>query len=373
MTTSLKQLPGTLTYNTGSNTLTGTSTLFDSYFSNGDVISLQANTSNSATIELAIIRTVNSPTSITLYGPPNNNSTASAIYKASPIILQSQLAYYEGVMNRTDGQTTGVNENILALASVGNSVVSTTTVLNSGKGYVDNEVVYAYPFGLISNTTNIINPGTGYSSSDKVIFSGGDPAKTATGTISVNSSGSVTSLNITSQGSGYQDIPVVRIQSNTGSGAVFGLSLQELDNSIQVTGKVVKSGVGKTKGFWTTTRGFLDSDKYIQDSYYYQDYSYEIRVALALQTYKNILYDTFHTAGSELFGRFTSINIESSLASILNEPITLFKRYTADSTFITADSSITVDSQAFELYLVADMTTLTADSATNIASISIIS
>ena len=151
VTVASNTLPGIISYNTTSNTITGTSTIFDSYFKNGDVIALQANTSNSSTKELAVIKTVTNSTQIILYGPPTINSSASAVYRAAPIILQSQLAPYEGVLNRIDGQGTGNNELILGLPSVGNSVVSATGILNSGKGYVENETVYAYLFGSISN------------------------------------------------------------------------------------------------------------------------------------------------------------------------------------------------------------------------------
>jgi hypothetical protein len=63
----------------------------------------------------------------------------------------------------------------------------------------------------------------------------------------------------------------------------------------------------------------LNSDKYIHDSYYYQDYSYEIRVSQTLNKYRDILYNTFHTAGAELFGKYLLITKESSQANILFE------------------------------------------------------
>ena len=102
---------------------------------------------------------------------------------------------------------------------------------------------------------------------------------------------------------------------------------------------------------WTTTRGFLNSDKYIQDSYYYQTYSYEIRVPLTLDKYKNILYNTFHTAGTELFGKFVLTNLVSSNISIISEPssactyVYTLPNLRADSTEVTVDADIyTVDS-----------------------------
>ena len=79
---------------------------------------------------------------------------------------------------------------------------------------------------------------------------------------------------------------------------------------------VVKSGIGKGVGYWSTTRSFLNSDKYIQDSYFYQDFSYQIKAALTLDKYKDILYNTFHIAGTELFGEYLLKSINSSNVSI---------------------------------------------------------
>jgi hypothetical protein len=137
------------------------------------------------------------------------------------------------------------------------------------------------------------------------------------------------------------------VKSNTGTGAALTTTLTEFNTAAEVQGTVLKEGLGKGIGFWTTTRGFLNSDKYIQDSYYYQDYSYEIRVAETLSKYKDILYNTFHTSGTELFGKFLLINKESSNVSILEESssanTTLITYYMASMDTIRSDSSLTID------------------------------
>ena len=61
-----KVLPGNVSYNTTSNTVTGTNTIFTSIYANNDVIYLQGNNTLSTTIELAVIREVVNSTSITL-------------------------------------------------------------------------------------------------------------------------------------------------------------------------------------------------------------------------------------------------------------------------------------------------------------------
>jgi hypothetical protein len=86
-------LPGSISYTASSNTITGTSTIFDSIFAANDVIQIQANSSLNATQELQVIKEVTNSTQIILYGPPENSSTASAVYRAAPTISTSKFCY----------------------------------------------------------------------------------------------------------------------------------------------------------------------------------------------------------------------------------------------------------------------------------------
>jgi len=337
-----KALPGNVSYNSTSNTITGTNTIFNWIYSNGDVIQLKANSSLSSSIELAVIKQVVSNTSIILYGPPSKNSTSSAQYRAAPVILPSNFALYEPLMYRADGTINGINEEIDAPVNSGNNIASKAIAVDSGKGYIEGELVKAYLYGGISNNISVINPGTNYSNGDAVIFAGGGAATVADGFVSTNSSGAITNVTLTYVGSGYTDVPVTRIRSANGSGAVLSVSITEFNTTSEIIGRVKKTGVGLGRGYWSTTRGFLNSDKYIQDSYYYQDFSYEIRVAEVLAKYKEILYNTFHTSGSELFGKFSLINTQASLMEVLAEQTIYnfssdFDNLTADNAEFTAD------------------------------------
>ena len=311
-------LVGSVTYNTTSNTVTGTSTLFTSYFSNNDVIALRANSADPSTEEYVIVKNVNSNTSITLYGPPKNNSTASAVYKIAPVILPANFALSDPIMYRPDSTINGQNEIIAALPSSGNNIVSKAVAINSGKGYVDGEVVKLYLYSGL-NTPTVITGGVNYSNGESLIFSGGGTTSAAEGFITTNTSGGIVSASITYQGSGYSSIPVINVKTKNGSGAYLTTTLSEFNTFSEITGRVKKTGIGKQKGSWVTTRGLLNSDKYIQDSYFYQDYSYQIKAAVMLNKYKDILYNTFHTSGSELFGKYYEIINENSNIEILYE------------------------------------------------------
>ena len=324
----------------------GTSTVFDTIYANGDVIHLRANSSITSQDELQVIRQVVNSTLIILYGKPTYASTASAQYRAAPSIISSEFAYYESPYAQVDSSVNGLNDIIQTSVSAGNGIIGTTKLINSGKGYKEGEIVTAYLYSGVSNNIIINSSGTGYVDGETLIFSGGNPTTPATGYVNVNSNGSVTNAVITFNGSGYIAIPTIRVKTANGSNVSFTASLTEYNTASEVTGRIIKRGIGKARGYWSTNRGFLNSDKYIQDSYYYQDYSYELRVASILDKYKNILYNTFHSSGSELFGKFllldsSSSNLDVLFTSYSNTTPTVY--LTSDITTITVDNSITVD------------------------------
>jgi hypothetical protein len=303
-----------------SSTLESTISLVDFYnlFVPNEVIALQANSSNSSTLELQIVKEIANLTSMILYGPPTYSSTNSAQFRAASVIFPSNFLPSDELMNSPNQLPNGLNEKIRAFASVGNSVVTSVTAY-TGKGFLENETVSAGLYGLVSSNVQISVSGNNYSNDDLLIFSGSPYARQANGYLLTNSFGSIIDVIVTDQGSGYLTAPELLIQSKTGNGAILKTSIREFNYDTTLIGKVKKIGNGKEFGYYTTTRGFLNSDKYIQDSFYYQDYSYEIRVSRSLNKYKDILYETFHSAGSELFGKYLSFGEAESVSEILYE------------------------------------------------------
>jgi len=374
-------LPGTITYDTTSNTVVGVSTIFDTIYQNNDVIALQANSSNSSTLEYAVIKTVTSNTQLTLYGPPTLNSTASAQYRAAPTILPAEYATYEPIMFTRDGSIVGENEFISADPNTGNNIVLEAKAINSGKGYVDGERIKAFISSSVSNVVTIASTGSGYQANDSLIFVGGDPAFAANGFIgSVDSNGGITAVSIVSGGSGYKTVPEIRVNSSNGIGSRLLATLQEFDTTSTVSEKTItasvkKAAIGRGFGYYSTTRGFLDSDKYVHDNNYYQDYSYEIRVAKLLDKYRNIIKNTFHNAGSELFGQYLKFVYESSVANLVFESDQIYSSsWSVDSgntiNFLASTTTILSDTTTYKAdakiipytgYLSADRTTVTVD------------
>jgi len=370
-----KKLPGTVTYNTANNEINGTGTSFTTIFANDDVMYLQSNSTNSNTLEIQVIKEVVSDVKLKLYGYPLNNSTATAVYGIAPSILPAQFAATESVMQRLDGTINGINDKIIALNSSGNNIVENITVVSSGAGYVEGEDVIAYRYGIL-DLPKVVRGGVGYSNGDSIIFQGGLSDTPARGNVLTNGNGTITSINTYPGawygGSGYKVIPEISIKSAKGTGAVLSVAFIEYDTSTEIRGIVRKSGVGKGFGFWATNDGKLNEDKYIQDSYYYQDYSYEVKVPVALDKYKDILYNTFHAAGTELFGNYSVLLRDASEFSVQ------YEQYAANTNQLTAltgdlyNNVVTMDSKYVRVdnyyyannWLGVDINTINSSNAT---------
>ena len=349
-------LPGSISYTTSSNTITGTSTIFDSIFAANDVIQIQANSSLNYTQELQVIKEVTNSTQIILYGPPQNSSTASAVYRAAPTIFPANFATYDSVMVREDETLNGENENIRGLPASGNDIVTSVSIVDSGKSYLNGEDVDLYLQGGLSNVV-ISSGGSGYQNNELVIFSGGGTPDSANATTITDSNGSIINILYSDRGSGYQTTPTISVRTSNGTGASLYVNIAEFNTASLVEGKVIKGGVGVGRGFWSTTKSHLSSDKFIQDSYFYQDFSYQIKVQKTLAKYKDIIKDTFHSAGSELFGEFELIQDVSSNIELLHSSNTAVKSFdfTSDSNILLADNNVvTVDSYTF--FATADRT-----------------
>jgi hypothetical protein len=76
----------------------------------------------------------------------------------------------------------------------------------------------------------------------------------------------------------------------------------------------------KYPGYFTSNAGFLDDSIFIQDSKYYQAFSYVIRIDERLSSYKSAVKTMLHPAGMALFGEYNitnNINLSIALESLV--------------------------------------------------------
>jgi hypothetical protein len=115
----------------------------------------------------------------------------------------------------------------------------------------------------------------------------------------------VSELRITNSGFGYINEPI-----------------EFSGNGSPIFADVTVGGTGFIAGFWQNNQGFLNSDKYLQDSFFYQEYSYEIGSSRSIDKYIDVLKSTVHPAGNEVFGRGFSINTNDYTPTITSADIT---------------------------------------------------
>jgi hypothetical protein len=164
--------------------------------------------------------------------------------------------------------------------------------------------VYTLEAGTITFLKNV-NPGLGYSANPTVSIvepdiydlrlqddTGGYYGYDAVVTAKAGSAnGVVTAVEIVDSGYGYNPDESVYLNSPNNASAVTGVSVVDLN--------------GKGKGSWKNNQSFLSDTINIQDSYYYQNFSYEIVAPRMLDTYEKYVKDLIHPSGMILFGKYS--------------------------------------------------------------------
>ena len=108
---------------------------------------------------------------------------------------------------------------------------------------------------------------------------------------SFSGAGFASELSVTSSGFGYEDGESVILKS-----------LANPNKEITATIRLGQQGIGQ--GYHLNRKSFLSSDKYIHDSDFYQEYSYQVLTSLPFQTYRDTLIKVLHVAGTKPFGSY---------------------------------------------------------------------
>jgi len=111
--------------------------------------------------------------------------------------------------------------------------------------------------------------------------------------------GGIKSVAIIDFGLGFVSTPTVTINTVDGSGAVLPPNLGIV---AQTAGQWLPGRPGGVGGFPTTTDSLLNSNKVIQDSYYWQDFSYDLQVGETIDKYRDAVKALLHPAGMMMFG-----------------------------------------------------------------------
>ena len=272
--------------------------------------------------------------------------------------------------------TFAINETITdgTITTTLNGMVTDYTITNAGNGHTVGSTVPISGTGGASitidsltagsiTTMTIAAAGTGYAVGDKLTInnSGKQNINGRTASVlvkTVGGSGQITALTLENGGSGYTAVPTV--SGGTGSGANITLSGTGIGGI--KTLKITNNGFGYTTaptlnfsslgdgtatatttigayegdfniGF-TTDDGFLSSAKYLQDSLYYQAFSYVLTTGNAVDKWRDIVKRVNHPAGLALFGKLRLVSSAALNLKVLGTPT---RRY---YTFVFHDGTI---------------------------------
>jgi hypothetical protein len=137
--------------------------------------------------------------------------------------------------------------------------------------------------------------------------------------------GAANRLAVVDSGIGYQDGESLTLYYN-----------KDATRTISAVG--VSDSDGKSEGFFRTNRSFLNSNKYIHDNRYYQEFSYEVQSTISFDKYSAILKEIWHPAGVSKFGRV----VVRDIAELETDSVETEIEFVRDTVFITSRSTDTL-------------------------------
>jgi hypothetical protein len=167
----------------------------------------------------------------------------------------------------------------------------------------------------------LTNFGTGYTSASLPSITISTTTGSSANLIATNIQGKSANVSVDTSNNitGIGSIRAVEITN-------FGINYSAANVSASAVGDGNANLVSVIAGLGIREGVFLDDDgkinfKIIQDSYYYQDYSYVIKSGLAFQTYSDTLKTIIHPAGLQSFGEILLFS-ELDLTMVMSSTIT---------------------------------------------------
>jgi hypothetical protein len=294
------KLTGTVKITSGSTTVYGQSTNFISELTVGDLVRVKgcANTLRVQSISTA--------------------QTFTSVY-ISPVTISTGANAYIG-MAAANAYT--VLSKALKFSTNEFYSINSIAILNPGYSYTSMPTITA-----IDDFMNPLNISDGY---------GGYYGKNAV-LIANNAPGSISKMRIINKGANFNRYELASLYNETQSNAVYaesqtGAKISGVANTKYLVRKTTFNGTGLAKpsgfiqlnGRYIDTKGFLSWNNKLQDNFYYQEFSYVLRIGQVLEKYRNIIKKLVHPAGTKMFGEYTvtsEINVLETIAD--SSPVTI--------------------------------------------------
>jgi hypothetical protein len=207
----------------------------------------------------------------------NNTKVYGQVSNASGLLV-SQNPYSNGV-------AIGRVEQVYSNGSIYVKRMSLNTSFSNGY------IITGQQSGTTANAYSVLTANSLYSGENCIVT-----ANVITG------NGSVSILYVIDSGFGYIDGEVLSFISQDGTRTGTAIA------------KLGKQGLGQ--GYYSDTNGQLSADKYLQDGYYYQIFSYDIESSLSPDQYSQMVSDTVHMAGTKMFGSVVKTSVSDTPVSV---------------------------------------------------------
>lgn len=328
---------GTIDVTFGNTTITGSGTAFTTEFEANDVIRTEdANGGRYLTI-----KSIASDTELTVMESPDFVATGAPVRLSH----QTYIKIFDSlgnetlrvVNNSTSNTALTIDDDILD-----SDGITETTGLTFAVGYSSDRNFDRTKFGptvgqdadfttkIIAGSgsvkgVQILNTGYGYEDGEKIVLLSEDltpemsithrTGRGAAGFLQVANDGSIERAVVTSGGSGYDTAPTIAIVGGTGSGAIItaevtdgvvsnltvtnggsGYNLRET-----ITVEPVKGGQAKLEGQTIRKASEPSSGLVVQDSDFWQEYSYEIQSSIDGSQYEDTVKGLMHMSGRKIF------------------------------------------------------------------------
>ena len=322
---------GTITASPSSLTVTGVSTTFGQ--AGGVAVGDEIWTTNTTPLLIGVVKSIASNTSLTLASLPSSYEPGTSISSA----YTAQSYTFRNI--RLVGSLFLGNAGGTAQSYTNRPTISDYTDGFNEQGYINSSDYFNYyssqGFGtgtITASTSSVTITGVGTSFTTQIKIN--DIIKNSSGVqlgivsaIASNTSLTLRTNSVVAVSGGTYDVFAPYVD-----GSYVGTVLREFSLSAANAQTFsddpaviyVKLGaLVRYPGYYETNNGFLSDSMFIQDSKFYQAFSYVIKIDERLASYKSAVKTMLHPAGMALFGEFNitndfdlSIQLESLVKSM---------------------------------------------------------
>jgi len=240
----------------------------------------------------------------------------------------------------------------LASANVSSTLISALNYQNTITGTIASLTTTASGSGYspILPSANVVQ--TNISAMDIPDPDGGFKGRNAA-VYSEHVAGAIDAVRVIFPGQNYNRFDTVTITNISRSGT------ENASGSPNVTGVI------NYPGRYIDTKGWLSWNNKLQDNFYYQEFSYEIKSNQFNETYRDLVNSVLHPAGTKIFGRVRLFANAVQSNTVVESKVRIYTKGTGTLGLTNSSFNVTGSSTLFESELEANSQILTVGTSAN--------